>query len=136
MLRSRITSSADPLARLAVVRCIGEIDANEAVAEILHSLTRLEEGWTYDIIVDLERYEGRISAAHIETFAAAWRTYAMGRDGGRAIAFIAAHPALQVQCLSASAQLNGRDIAAFERFFDGFAWITGRKKARAEQKAS
>ena len=131
MLRARVTCSADPLARLAVVRCIGTFAGHEAVAEIIHALNGLDQAWTYDIIVDLERFEGRLAWSHIDAFASAWQAWAQGRDAGRATVFIVSHPVLAAQCLSARTLLEGRDIAAFERFFDGYAWIAERNKARA-----
>lgn len=126
----RVAFTLDAPNRRLIIRYIGEISGYEIVNDIVAYLKTLEDFWTYDVILDMRRFDGVILAADNEAFAKWWYANLPVEDPGHFTAIVSPDPHIHAR-LGASRNLFPTHVlAVFHTLDEGLDWLQKSREAR------
>jgi hypothetical protein len=123
MSRSRLTLTFDEPSRIFVARYFGEIEGDDINDNMMDQLTRVDESWTYDSIIDMRRYDGTVLVTEIEALSRRWALFAQGRDRGCFTAIISEDALVKARLPVTQSLFPTRIMAVFATFDEGLDWL-------------
>lgn len=123
MLRPRLTFKADTATRILFVRWIGDMPGRDIVDGMITQMKIMDEPWTYDMIIDLLRFEGHLHVAESDALGQVWRDLAQGRDAGRRSAIVTGDPLLAARLNMTRETFPGRTLAMFGQVQEALDWL-------------
>ena len=123
MLRPRLTFKADPATRILFVRWIGDMPGRDIVDGMIGHMKTMEQPWTYDMVIDLLRFEGHLHLPESDALGQVWRELAQGRDAGRRSAIVTGDPLLAARLSMTRETFPGRTLAMFGQVQEALTWL-------------
>jgi len=125
----RVAFTLDALNRRLIIRYQGNISGYEIVNDVIAYLKTLDEFWTYDVMIDMRRFEGVLLSADNETFAKWWYDNLPVPDPGHYSAIISTDPHIQARLAVSQSIFPNHVLAVFTSLDEGLDWLTRMREA-------
>jgi len=125
----RVAFSLDAANRRLIIRYQGNISGYEIVNDVIAYLKNLDNFWTYDVIIDMRRFQGVMLSADNEAFAKWWYETLPVPDPGHYSAVISADPHIQARLAVSQSIFPNHILSVFASLDEGLDWLTRMRNA-------